>query len=163
MPNQARNMRTLQVLLVEDNPGDAELTRQALGSSRLKIELTVLEDGEKALNYLRRRPPYAAAALPDLLLLDLNLPKVSGEEVLREVKADPALRHLPVVVLTSSDAETEVARCYSAGANCYVVKPAEFGEFMAAVKAIEQFWFSVAQLNGGRGAARRENSGEGRK
>lgn len=141
-------MKHIQVLLIEDNPGDAELTRQALSSSKLSIELKVLDDGEKALKYLRREPPYQGAALPDLLLLDLNLPKVSGEEVLREVKADKALRALPVVVLTSSDAETEVSRCYAAGANCYVVKPVDFASFMEIVASIEHFWFSVVKMEG---------------
>lgn len=139
-------MRKIHVLLVEDNPGDAELTRQALASSKLDIELTTVDDGEKALKYLRRQPPYADSTLPDLLLLDLNLPKVSGEEVLREVKSDKALRGLPVVILTCSDAETEVSRCYTEGANCYIVKPVDFSSFIAIVASIEQFWFSVVKL-----------------
>lgn len=140
-------MKNIQVLLVEDNPGDAELTRQALASSKLSIELKVLDDGEKAMKYLRREPPYRDAVLPDLLLLDLNLPKVSGEEVLREIKADKSLNALPVVVLTSSDAETEVSRCYAAGANCYVVKPVDFSSFIEIVASIEHFWFSVVKIS----------------
>lgn len=139
-------MIRIHVLLAEDNPGDAELTRQALASSKLSIDLSVVDDGEKALKYLRREPPYAAAEEPDLLLLDLNLPKLSGEEVLREVKRDRRLSGLPVVILTSSDAETEVSRCYAQGANCYVVKPVDFNSFLKIVSAIEQFWFSVAKL-----------------
>lgn len=141
-------MKHIQVLLVEDNPGDAELTRQALASSKLSIDLKVLDDGEKALKYLRREPPYQGAVTPDLLLLDLNLPKVSGEEVLREVKGDKSLRSLPVVVLTSSEAETEVSRCYAAGANCYVVKPVDFSSFIEIVSSIEHFWFSVVKTGG---------------
>jgi two-component system response regulator len=141
-------MQKIKVLLVEDNPGDAELTRQALESSKLAVELVTVDDGEKALRYLRREPPYRDAALPDLVLLDLNLPKVSGEEVLREIKADRALRSLPVVVLTSSDAEAEITRCYAEGANCYVVKPVDFSSFMEIVASIEQFWFSVVKLAG---------------
>ncbi|MDT8287009.1 MAG: response regulator [Elusimicrobiales bacterium] len=141
-------MQKIKVLLVEDNPGDAELTRQALKSSKLAVDLVTLDDGEKALKYLRNEPPYREASRPDLVLLDLNLPKVSGEEVLREVKADKDLRSLPVVVLTSSDAETEVSRCYAEGANCYVVKPVDFASFMEIVASIEQFWFSVVKLSG---------------
>lgn len=140
-------MKNIHVLLVEDNPGDAELTRQALASSRISIDLAVVDDGEKALRYLRREGGYAAAARPDLLLLDLNLPKLSGEEVLRELKADPEFRSLPVVILTSSEAENEISRCYAEGANCYVVKPVEFSSFMDVVSSIERFWFSVARLS----------------
>lgn len=148
-------MKRIHVLLAEDNPGDAELTRQALASSKLSIDLAVVDDGEKALKYLRREPPYAAAEEPDLLLLDLNLPKLSGEEVLREVKRDRRLAGLPVVILTSSDAETEVSRCYAQGANCYVVKPVDFNSFLQIVTSIEQFWFSVAKLKAGRERARK--------
>lgn len=148
-------MKRIHVLLAEDNPGDAELTRQALASSKLSIDLAVVDDGEKALKYLRREPPYAAAEEPDLLLLDLNLPKLSGEEVLREVKRDRRLAGLPVVILTSSDAETEVSRCYAQGANCYVVKPVDFNSFLQIVTSIEQFWFSVAKLKSGRERARK--------
>ena len=140
-------MKNIQVLLIEDNPGDAELTRQALASSKLSIDLKVLDDGEKALKYLRREDPYQDAERPDLLLLDLNLPKVSGEEVLRAVKADRDLRALPVVVLTSSEAETEVSRCYAAGDNCYVVKPVDFASFIEIVASIEHFWFSVVKMD----------------
>lgn len=140
-------MKNIQVLLIEDNPGDAELTRQALASSKLSIDLKVLDDGEKALKYLRREAPYQSAERPDLLLLDLNLPKVSGEEVLRAVKADRDLCALPVVVLTSSEAETEVSRCYAAGANCYVVKPVDFSSFIEIVASIEHFWFSVVKMD----------------
>ncbi len=140
-------MKDIYVLLVEDNPGDAELTRQALASSRLSIDLAVVDDGEKALQYLRREGRYGDVTRPDLLLLDLNLPKLSGEEVLRELKTDPELRSLPVVILTSSEAETEISRCYAEGANCYVVKPVEFSSFLDAVSAIERFWFSVASLS----------------
>lgn len=147
-------MNNLLVLLAEDNPGDAELTRQALASSKLKIDLVTVDDGEKALRYLRGEPPYRNAPAPDLLLLDLNLPKVSGEEVLRELRRDKTLAGLPVVVLTSSDAETEVSRCYAEGANCYIVKPVDFNSFMEIVASIEHFWFSVVKLTPRHGAAR---------
>jgi two-component system response regulator len=151
-------MKTIHVLLVEDNPGDAELTRQALASSKLHIDLATVDDGEKALKYLRQEPPYGGASRPDLLLLDLNLPKVSGEEVLREIKSDKGLRGLPVVVLTCSDAETEVSRCYAQGANCYIVKPVDFSSFIEIVASIEQFWFSVVKLSPKSGD--RENTGK---
>lgn len=139
-------MKPLQVLLIEDNPGDAELTRQSLAASKLTINLTVLDDGEKALAYLRKAAPYQKAERPDLLLLDLNLPKLSGGEVLREIKTDKHLKSLPVIVLTSSEEEMEISKCYAEGANCYIVKPVDFGSFMKVVSLIETFWFSVVKL-----------------
>lgn len=139
-------MKPLQVLLIEDNPGDAELTRQSLAASKLQISLTVLDDGEKALQYLKKAPPYQKAERPDLLLLDLNLPKLTGSEVLREIKTDKHLKSLPVIVLTSSEEEMEISRCYDSGANCYIVKPVDFNSFMNVVSLIETFWFSVVKL-----------------
>lgn len=140
-------MRQINVLLVEDNPGDAELTRQSLEASKLSVHLTVVDDGEKALKYLRRAAPYQKADKPDLVLLDLNLPKLPGGEVLKAMKGDKALRGIPVVVLTTSEEESEISRCYAEGANCYVVKPVDFKSFMGIVSAIEEFWFSVVKLN----------------
>lgn len=140
------SMKPLQVLLIEDNPGDAELTRQSLAASKLTIDLTVLDDGEKALEYLKKAPPYQKADRPDLVLLDLNLPKLSGGEVLREIKTDKRLKSLPVIVLTSSEEEMEISRCYDQGANCYIVKPVDFASFMNVVNLIETFWFSVVKL-----------------
>ncbi len=139
-------MKQINVLLVEDNPGDTELTRQSLAASKLSINLIALDDGEKALKYLKHEHPYQEAERPDLVLLDLNLPKLSGSEVLREIKSDKALKSLPVVVLTSSEEETEVSKCYAEGANCYIVKPVDFKSFMAIVGLIEKFWFSVVKL-----------------
>jgi len=139
-------MKQINVLLVEDNPGDTELTRQSLAASKLSINLVALDDGEKALKYLRKEPPYQKTERPDLVLLDLNLPKLSGGEVLREIKTDRALKSLPVVVLTSSEEETEVSKCYAEGANCYIVKPVDFNSFMNIVSLIENFWFSVVKL-----------------
>jgi two-component system response regulator len=139
-------MKPLQVLLVEDNPGDAELTRQSLASSRLAISLVTLDDGEKALRYLRKEAPYQKAETPDLVLLDLNLPKLSGGELLREIKTDRQLKALPVIVLTSSEEETEISKCYDEGANCYIVKPVDFSSFLKVVSLIETFWFSVVKL-----------------
>lgn len=146
-------MKPLQVLLVEDNPGDAELTRQSLSTSKLSISLTTVDDGEKALKYLRKAPPYQKADRPDLVLLDLNLPKLSGGEVLREIKTDKHLKSVPVIVLTSSEEETEISRCYDEGANCYIVKPVDFNSFLAVVNLIETFWFSAVKL----GHARKGN------
>ncbi|MGD9641681.1 MAG: response regulator [Elusimicrobiales bacterium] len=140
-------MRQINVLLIEDNPGDAELTRQSLEASRLSVRLTVVDDGEKALKYLRQAAPYQKAERPDLVLLDLNLPKLPGGEVLRAMKGDKALRGIPVVVLTTSEEESEISRCYAEGANCYIVKPADFKSFMSIVSAIEEFWLSVVKLN----------------
>ncbi len=154
-------MKQLDVLLVEDNPGDTELTRQSLAASKLPINLIALDDGEKALKYLRGQAPYQKAARPDLVLLDLNLPKLSGGEVLREIKTDKALKSIPIVVLTSSEEETEVSRCYAEGANCYIVKPVDFNSFMSIVGLIEEFWFSVVKL--GRGGKESADKKTGKK
>lgn len=143
-------MKQINVLLVEDNPGDTELTRQSLAASKLSINLVALDDGEKALKYLKQTPPYQKAERPDLVLLDLNLPKLSGGEVLHAIKADKNLKSLPVVVLTSSEEETEVSKCYAEGANCYIVKPVDFKSFMNIVGLIEEFWFSVVKLGQGK-------------
>ena len=136
----------LHVLLVEDNPGDAELTREAIESGKIVVRLEVVVDGEQALAYLRRLPPYESAERPDLILLDLNLPKISGREVLAEIKQDEALRAIPVVVLSSSDAAVDISKSYDLGANCYATKPVGLAEFQSIVRAIEQFWFMVVQL-----------------
>ncbi|HET9931899.1 MAG TPA: response regulator [Polyangiaceae bacterium] len=139
-------MQPLRVLLVEDNPADAELTRDTLESGKVVIDIEVVVDGAQALAYLRREPPYADAPLPDLVLLDLNLPKLSGREVLAEMRKQPALRALPVVVLTSSDAEQDILRSYELGANCYVTKPVGLEAFQSIVRAVESFWFTVVKL-----------------
>lgn len=155
-------MKQINVLLIEDNPGDAELTRQSLEASKLAVKLSVLDDGEKGLKYLRRAAPYQKAERPDLVLLDLNLPKLSGGEVLRAMKADKDLRGIPVVILTTSEEEAEISRCYAEGANCYVVKPVDFASFMSIVGAIEEFWFSVVKLADGRKAGRKASGGAAR-
>jgi CheY-like chemotaxis protein len=135
------------LLLVEDNPGDVELTREALRESVLHTRLTVVRDGVDALALLRRQGVYRDAPRPDLILLDLNLPKKNGRAVLAEIKGDPSLRRIPVIVLTSSLAEEDIQSAYDLHANCYVPKPVGFDEFNAAVRSIEQFWFSVARLS----------------
>jgi CheY-like chemotaxis protein len=131
---------------VEDNPGDVRLTREALKEGKIRNNLNVVGDGVEALRYLRREDPYAASVRPDLILLDLNLPKMDGREVLEAVKADPALRPIPVVVLTSSAAEQDIARAYDLHANCYVSKPVDLDQFIHVVKSIEDFWFSIVKL-----------------
>jgi CheY-like chemotaxis protein len=138
--------KPIHVLMVEDNPGDADLTKQTLEEGKLYIELAVVLDGEQALAYLSKQPPFAHAPRPDLVLLDLTLPKVSGSEVLKEMKRNDALRAIPVVVLTSSDTERDVVQSYQLGANCYITKPVGLDAFQAIVRRIECFWFTVVKL-----------------
>ncbi len=136
----------IRVLLVEDNPGDADLTRETLLEGKLDVDIRVVVDGAQALDYLLHRPPYADVPLPDLILLDLNLPKLGGREVLAEIKKHEELRVIPVVVLTSSDAEFDIAGSYQLGANCYVTKPVGLEAFQAIVRSVENFWFTVVRL-----------------
>ena len=136
----------IEVLLVEDNPGDVRLTREALRDGKVHNNLSVAPDGVEALAFLRREGKYADAPRPDVILLDLNLPKKDGREVLEEVKSDPALQSIPVVVLTSSEAERDIARAYALHANCYITKPVDLDQFITVVQSIESFWFSVVKL-----------------
>jgi CheY-like chemotaxis protein len=136
----------LGVLLVEDDPGDVMIAQEALKASRLKSRLTVVSDGVEALQYLRRENEYSEAERPDLILLDLNLPRKTGHEVLAEVKADPDLRKIPIVVLTTSGATEDVARSYDLHANVFVTKPVDFDHFTEVVKQIDDFFLTVAQL-----------------
>jgi CheY-like chemotaxis protein len=136
----------IRVLLVEDNPGDAQLTRDTLEQSKLLVHITVTTDGEDALDYLLGRGNYVGAELPDLIVLDLNLPKLGGREVLAEMKQHEQLLRIPVVVLTSSDAERDVVMSYELGASCYVTKPVGLEAFQAIVRSIESFWFTVVKL-----------------
>jgi len=138
--------RPVEILLVEDNPGDVRLTREALREAKVRNNLSVAPDGVEALAYLRKEGQYADAVRPDLILLDLNLPRKDGREVLEEVKADPALRHIPVVVLTSSQAEQDILRAYDLHANCYVTKPVDLDQFITVVRSIEDFWFTIVKL-----------------
>lgn len=137
---------TFRVLLVEDNPGDADLTRETLRAGKLHLDIDVAIDGAEALARLARNPPYEASPRPDLILLDLNLPKIDGPDVLRAIRARPEIAHIPVVVLTSSDAERDVVKSYSLGANCYVTKPVGLDAFQSIVRSIESFWFTVVRL-----------------
>jgi len=139
-------MIPISVLLVEDNPADADLTRETLDECRLRLALSVASDGEEAMDFLRLRGRFAGERRPDLVLLDLNLPRKDGREVLAEMKADPELRSIPVVVLTSSQAERDVAQSYALGANCYVAKPVDLRAFQRIVRGLEEFWFTVVKL-----------------
>ena len=138
--------RPVEILMVDDNPADARLTELALKEDKVRSRLNVVRDGGQALAFLRREGPYAGAPQPDLIVLDLNLPGVSGHEVLAAVKSDPALRRIPVVVLTSSDAESDVAKSYDLHANCYIKKPVDLDALAAIVRVIDEFWFSVVRL-----------------
>ena len=145
MTNQARG-EPIEILLVEDNPDDADLTIGALRDGRVRNRVTLVEDGVEAMAYLRREGEYAAAPRPDLILLDLNLPRKNGREVLAEVKQDPDLRRIPVVVMTSSDDEKDILAAYNLYVNCYITKPVDLDQFLAVVKSIEHFWFSIVKL-----------------
>jgi CheY-like chemotaxis protein len=136
----------IQVLLVEDDPGDVLMTREAFEDEKVRNELHVVGNGVDALAFLRREGDYADAPTPDLVLLDLNLPRMDGREVLAEVKADPELRRIPVVVLTTSEAEEDIDRSYSLHANAYVTKPVDFDRFTAVVRQIDDFFVSVVKL-----------------
>lgn len=136
----------VRVLLVEDNPADVRLLQEALRFCRTQIELPVVEDGEAALDYLFRRGVHQGAPRPDLVLLDLNLPRKNGMEVLAELKADEQLRTLPVVVLSTSDSESDINRSYALHANCYVRKPPGLDDFIRIVQAIDDFWFTIVKL-----------------
>jgi CheY-like chemotaxis protein len=140
------NGEPIQILMVEDNEGDVLLTTQALKAAKVGNAISVVSDGIEALAFLRREGEYADAPKPDLILLDLNLPRKDGREVLAEIKADPRFKRIPVVVLTSSRAEQDIARAYDLHANCYVVKPVGIKTLMEVVKTIEDFWFSVVKL-----------------
>lgn len=138
--------RPIEVLLVEDNPGDVRLTREALREGKVRNNLYVAEDGIEALAFLRREGAHTEAVRPDLILLDLNLPRMDGREVLEVIKGDPSLRNIPVVVLTSSEAEQDIVRAYDLHANCYVTKPVDLDQFITVVKSIESFWFTIVKL-----------------
>jgi CheY-like chemotaxis protein len=140
------NVRPFEVLLVEDNPGDVMLTTEALEEAKLHINMSVVSDGMEALDFLYRRGRYAEAPRPDLMLLDLNMPRKDGREVLAELKGDPDLRGIPVVVLTTSRAEQDIVRTYNLHANAYVTKPVDLEQFIAIVHAINQFWFTIVTL-----------------
>jgi CheY-like chemotaxis protein len=139
--------KPINILLVEDNPGDVHLTKEALKDTKILNQLYVVEDGVEAMAFLRRQGKYAKAAVrPDLILLDLNLPKKDGREVLAEIKQDDDLKRIPVVVLTVSKAEEDIIKTYNLHANCYITKPVDLSQFMEVVNAIENFWFVIVKL-----------------
>ena len=136
----------IEILLVEDNPGDVLLTQEAFSDAKIANNLHIVRDGEEALAYLNRQGDFQGASRPDLILLDLNLPKIDGREVLDNIKSDETLKRIPVVVLTSSEAEQDIIQTYDLHANSYVVKPINMEQFVKVVNAVESFWFSVVKL-----------------
>ena len=140
------DIRPIEILLVEDSPSDAEFTAEALKEAKVRNHLSLVEDGVQAMEFLRRQGQYAQAPRPDLIMLDLNLPRKDGREVLAELKADANLKMIPVVVLTTSRAEEDVLRAYQLHANCYITKPVDFKQFLDVVRCIESFWLYVVTL-----------------
>lgn len=138
--------RPIDVLLVEDDPGDVDLTKESLEEAKVRVSLNVVEDGESALEYLRQEGRYTDATRPDIILLDLNLPGKDGREVLAEIKSDSDLKQIPVVILTTSDAEMDIIKTYDLGASCYITKPVGLGQFTEVVKQINSFWFTIVKL-----------------
>ena len=138
--------KPIEILLVEDSPADILITREAFADAKLLNTLHVVEDGVKALEFLRREGSYASSPRPDLILLDLNLPRKNGREVLAEIKGDSEFKSIPVVILTTSNADEDILKAYDLHANCYVVKPVGFDNFLKAVQSIQNFWFSIVVL-----------------
>jgi two-component system response regulator len=144
--NTGMTAKPIEVLLVEDNPGDVRLTREALKGGKIWSHLHVVEDGVEALAFVRQQGSYANAPRPDLILLDLNLPKIDGREVLSNLKADENLKRIPVVILTTSQAEEDILKAYNLNANCYITKPVDFDQFLKVVRVIEEFWLTIVKL-----------------
>jgi CheY-like chemotaxis protein len=140
--------RPIEILMIEDNPGDIRLTREALREARIRNRVSVAQDGVAGLEFLKKQGAHENAVTPDLVLLDLNLPKKNGKAVLAEIKSDPALRHIPTVVLTSSAAEEDIARSYDLQANCYIVKPVDMVQLIAVMQSVGRFWFEIVTLPG---------------
>lgn len=141
-----KKTRPVNILLIEDNPGDVRLTQEAFKEGQISIDLNVVMDGVEAIRYLRKEAPYDEASTPDLILLDLNLPKRDGREVLEEIKTDQNLKRIPVVVLTTSNAEQDILKSYNLHVNCYINKPVDFDKFFDIIQKIEDFWLSTAIL-----------------
>ena len=144
--SEAAFSKPVEILLVEDNPGDVRLTQETMKEFKVLNNLSVVGDGVEAMAFLRREGKYAEAPRPDLILLDLNLPKKDGREVLSEIKRDEQLKRIPVVILTTSGAEQDVLKTYQLHANCYIKKPVDLDQFSAVIKSIEQFWFTIVKL-----------------
>lgn len=140
------NLKLVKILLIEDNPGDARLTQDALKDGKIKNNLHIVYDGEEATDFLFKRNQYQNAPRPDLIILDLNLPKKNGQEVLAEIKADDNLKSIPVIILTTSKAEEDIIRSYNLHANCFLSKPIDLNQFFEVVKSIEDFWLTVVKL-----------------
>jgi chemotaxis family two-component system response regulator Rcp1 len=144
--NAAESHRSIEILLVEDNPGDVRLTIEALNDAKLRNNLSVVRDGVEAMAFLQQERPYVEVPHPDLILLDLNLPRMDGREVLAQVKAHPDLLHIPVVVLTTSDSQPDILQAYELHANCYITKPVDLDQFIKIVRSIEDFWLTIVRL-----------------
>lgn len=142
----ARGTRPIEILLAEDNPGDILLTREALAEAKIRNTLHVTNDGIETMAFLRNEEPYTDAPTPDLILLDLNMPRMDGREVLAQVKTDPEFRRIPIVVLTTSERVEDILKTYDLHANCYVTKPVDLAQFEKVVDSIEEFWFSIVRL-----------------
>lgn len=138
--------RPIEMLLVEDNPGDVRLTKEALKTGQMMVNLNVAKDGVEAIDFLRRRADHREAPKPDLILLDLNLPRKNGREVLSEIKSDPELRRIPVLIMTTSRADQDINKAYALNANCYITKPMDLDEFLRIVRSIEDFWLKTVSL-----------------
>lgn len=141
-----RNVETIDILLVEDNPGDVRLTKEALKDAKMLNDVHVVQDGVEAMAFLHREGKYASAPMPDLILLDLNLPRKDGREVLCEIKEDPRLKRIPVVILTTSKADEDIIRTYNLHANAYITKPVDLNRFIEIIHTLEEFWFSIVKL-----------------
>ncbi len=139
-------IKPIEILLAEDNPGDARLTVEGFKDAKVKNKITVVEDGTEALAYLRHEGPYANAVLPDLILLDLNMPRKGGREVLAEIKADEKLRRIPVLIFTVSSAERDILEAYNLQANAFITKPIDLDEFITVVRSLEEFWLTIVKL-----------------
>jgi two-component system response regulator len=146
MNSELQDWRAVEILLVEDNPGDVELTREALDDAKVANRLSVVDDGADAVDFLFRRGRFKDAPRPDIILLDLNLPRKDGRQVLAEIKANADLAQIPVVVLTTSQAEEDILRAYQLHANCYIAKPVDFNQFLRIVSTIEEFWLTIVKL-----------------
>lgn len=144
--NTTENLQLINILLVEDNPGDIRLTKEVLKEGKIHNNLSVATDGEEALLFLKKEGKYKDVVTPDIILLDLNLPKKDGREVLAEIKADPRLMFIPVIVLTTSGAEQDILNMYAHHANCYITKPVDFNQFINVVRSIEHFWLTIVKL-----------------
>ncbi len=141
-----KHRKPYKILLIEDNPGDVRLTKEAFNEGNLTVELSVVMDGVEAIQYLRKQSPFENAKTPDIILLDLNLPKKDGREVLQDIKSDPELRRIPVIVLTTSNADTDIIKSYNLHANCYINKPVDYDSFFKVIRNIEEFWLSTVML-----------------